>query len=99
MKRPFGERPSAWPMASPSPAASHWDYPAFDRSFEVRPAAEWTESIPALQDSLFATEYDRGGAVSMATVAYYAGPRNTHSIAGGYLCWFFGFLGLHRFYY
>src|SRR5436190_677721 len=26
-------------------------------------------------------------------------PRNTHSIAVGYLAWLFGFLGMHRFYY
>ncbi len=26
-------------------------------------------------------------------------PRNTHSLAIGYLCWVFGFLGMHRFYY
>jgi TM2 domain-containing membrane protein YozV len=26
-------------------------------------------------------------------------PQNTHSIAIGYLCWVFGFLGMHRFYY
>jgi TM2 domain-containing membrane protein YozV len=26
-------------------------------------------------------------------------PTNTHSIAMGYLCWIFGFVGLHRFYY
>src|SRR5262245_25784515 len=36
----------------------------------------------------------------MATAAYPAPlPRNTHSIAIGYLCWVFGFLGMHRFYY
>jgi len=29
----------------------------------------------------------------------YIGPNNTHSIAVGYLCWLFGFLGMHRFYY
>jgi len=26
-------------------------------------------------------------------------PRNTHSVAVGYLCWIFGFLGMHRFYF
>ena len=29
----------------------------------------------------------------------YIGPNNTHSITVGYLCWIFGFLGMHRFYY
>lgn len=28
-----------------------------------------------------------------------AAPNNTHSITIGYLCWLFGFLGMHRFYY
>ena len=32
-----------------------------------------------------------------ATAAPY--PRETHSIAVGYLCWLFGFTGAHRFYY
>lgn len=36
----------------------------------------------------------------MATAAYYpVAPRNTHSIIVGYVCWLFGFLGMHRFYY
>jgi TM2 domain-containing membrane protein YozV len=36
----------------------------------------------------------------MATLTMPAAmPRNTHSIAVGYLCWIFGFLGMHRFYY
>jgi TM2 domain-containing membrane protein YozV len=36
----------------------------------------------------------------MATASYTAPlPRDTHSIAIGYLAWVFGFLGLHRFYY
>ena len=37
----------------------------------------------------------------MATAtSYKATPsRDTHSIAIGYLCWVFGFLGMHRFYY
>lgn len=26
-------------------------------------------------------------------------PRNTHSIAVGYVCWLLGFLGMHRFYF
>lgn len=26
-------------------------------------------------------------------------PNNTHSVAVGYLCWIFGFVGAHRFYY
>ena len=26
-------------------------------------------------------------------------PRDTHSLAVGYVLWIFGFLGLHRFYY
>ena len=29
----------------------------------------------------------------------FIGPNNTHSIAVGYICWIFGFLGMHRFYY
>jgi TM2 domain-containing membrane protein YozV len=38
--------------------------------------------------------------IPMATAALPTpvGP-NTHSLAVGYLAWFFGFLGLHRFYY
>lgn len=32
-----------------------------------------------------------------ATAALY--PRETHSIAIGYLCWIFGFMGAHRFYF
>jgi len=36
----------------------------------------------------------------MSTAAFpTAFPRNTHSILVGYICWIFGFLGLHRFYY
>src|SRR5262245_25810369 len=37
----------------------------------------------------------------MATATYSspALPRNTHSIAVGDVCWLFGFLGMHRFYY
>ena len=35
----------------------------------------------------------------MATAIYPAAQRNTHSIAIGYICWIFGFLGMHRFYY
>lgn len=37
----------------------------------------------------------------MSSVAYspVSAQRNTHSIAIGYLCWVFGFLGMHRFYY
>jgi len=37
----------------------------------------------------------------MTTAAYGPAtePRNTHSIAVGYLCWLFGFIGMHRFYY
>jgi len=26
-------------------------------------------------------------------------PNNTHSVAVGYICWIFGFVGAHRFYY
>jgi TM2 domain-containing membrane protein YozV len=37
---------------------------------------------------------------SMATATHSAIlPRNTHSIAVGYVAWLFGFLGVHRFYY
>lgn len=37
---------------------------------------------------------------SIPTGAYAAAfPRDTHSLAIGYLCWVFGFLGMHRFYY
>ena len=36
----------------------------------------------------------------MATAHYpIAQQQNTHSIVVGYLCWLFGFLGMHRFYY
>jgi len=35
-------------------------------------------------------------AATLPTAVY---PRNTHSIAVGYICWVFGFLGMHRFYY
>ena len=36
----------------------------------------------------------------MATAPVYPTTRpDTHSIAVGYLCWLFGFLGMHRFYY
>ena len=35
----------------------------------------------------------------MTTATLSTFPRNTHSIAVGYLCWVFGFLGMHRFYY
>lgn len=37
----------------------------------------------------------------MSTMATATFPRvgNTHSIVVGYLCWIFGFIGLHRFYY
>lgn len=36
----------------------------------------------------------------MATATFsHTMPRNTHSIAVGYLCWLLGFLGMHRFYY
>jgi TM2 domain-containing membrane protein YozV len=36
----------------------------------------------------------------MSTATYPATfPRNTHSIAIGYICWIFGFMGAHRFYY
>jgi len=36
----------------------------------------------------------------MSTAVYIPpATRNTHSIAVGYLCWAFGFLGMHRFYY
>jgi TM2 domain-containing membrane protein YozV len=35
----------------------------------------------------------------MATATVEAAPRNTHSLAVGYLCWALGFLGMHRFYY
>ena len=34
----------------------------------------------------------------MSTATLYA-PRNTHSVAVGYICWIFGFIGAHRFYY
>ena len=34
----------------------------------------------------------------MSTATVYA-PRNTHSVAVGYICWIFGFFGCHRFYY
>lgn len=30
---------------------------------------------------------------------HYIGPNNTHSVTVGYICWLFGFLGMHRFYY
>lgn len=33
------------------------------------------------------------------SATHFIGPNNTHSIAVGYLCWLFGFLGMHRFYY
>jgi TM2 domain-containing membrane protein YozV len=29
----------------------------------------------------------------------FIGPNNTHSVTLGYICWLFGFLGMHRFYY
>jgi TM2 domain-containing membrane protein YozV len=37
----------------------------------------------------------------MATATSYKAipSQDTHSIAVGYLCWIFGFLGMHRFYY
>ena len=36
----------------------------------------------------------------MATATYsQTAPRNTHSVAVGYVCWLLGFLGMHRFYY
>jgi TM2 domain-containing membrane protein YozV len=36
----------------------------------------------------------------MATATTHPAPRpNTHSLVIGYLCWIFGFLGMHRFYY
>ena len=35
----------------------------------------------------------------MTTAAYPSAARDTHSIAIGYLCWVFGFLGMHRFYF
>ena len=36
----------------------------------------------------------------MATAPIYPTIRpNTHSLLVGYLCWIFGFLGMHRFYY
>jgi TM2 domain-containing membrane protein YozV len=36
----------------------------------------------------------------MATAAFpQTAPRNTHSIAVGYVCWLLGFLGMHRFYF
>jgi TM2 domain-containing membrane protein YozV len=37
--------------------------------------------------------------MSTATFTTSAYPRNTHSLAVGYVCWLFGFLGMHRFYY
>ncbi|WP_254507387.1 NINE protein [Anatilimnocola floriformis] len=37
--------------------------------------------------------------VSAKPTPIYIGPSNTHSVAVGYLCWLFGFLGMHRFYY
>ena len=36
----------------------------------------------------------------MTTIPYASDVRpNSHSLAVGYLCWVFGFLGMHRFYY
>lgn len=35
----------------------------------------------------------------MATAVHLPLARNTHSILIGYVCWLFGFLGMHRFYY
>ena len=37
--------------------------------------------------------------MATATIHAAAAPRNTHSIVIGYVCWLFGFLGMHRFYY
>jgi TM2 domain-containing membrane protein YozV len=37
--------------------------------------------------------------MATATLHATAAPRNTHSIVIGYICWLFGFLGMHRFYY
>lgn len=36
---------------------------------------------------------------TMETPSSYPATGNTHSIVVGYLCWIFGFIGLHRFYY
>jgi TM2 domain-containing membrane protein YozV len=35
----------------------------------------------------------------IAGASYRAAAGDTHSIAIGYVCWLFGFLGMHRFYY